>query len=76
MNQHPLMNQRFPDETYDEYCERRKRMNRKLKARLRGMLFYASNDVEPGATSRSGRVPYRKPVEVADEAQEAQKVAG
>lgn len=62
LQQHPLMNQRFPDESYKNYCKRRRNMNRKLKARLRGMVFYNSYDVEAGASSRSGRVPYRKPV--------------
>lgn len=60
MSKHPICNERFPGESFEDYKERQRRNHRKLRARLKGMLFYASNDVEPGATSRSGRVPYRK----------------
>lgn len=56
-DQHPVMNQRFVDESFKEYKDRQRRINRKLKARLRGMLFYNSNDRNP---KTGKKVPYRK----------------
>lgn len=57
MNKHPVCNERFDDETYAEYRDRLRRVQRKMKARLRGMLFYNSNDRDP---KTGKRVPYRK----------------